>query len=436
MTQVSDITTTLTSGLTHIDALLNSGPDWNYLTPATNTLSYTFSIASGNEANVFGQQAFSEAQKNATQTALSYLGNLTGITFTETTDGSAANIHFCLIDIAGASTAGLCSTSSNYSYSGSTITRYNANAYVYLDNAEWLAANSNLTPGGQGYETLLHELGHALGLKHPFDGSPTLSSSQDNTANTLMSYTSKGGPYSSYSPYDIAALNWLYGGDGLGGALGVGSNVGGRYWTGTQGADILTGGNANDKFLGWTGNDTINGGLGIDTAVYSYTRSHYQISRNATGFSVNDNSSDGLDTLSNIERLQFSDMSVALDIEGNAGLTARIIGAVFGAASVANKSYVGIGLNVLDAGTSYQELLKLALDARLGVGYSNADEVNLLYLNLGGNLPSTADLNYWTNAISSGQYTQSSLAVLAANLDLNATNINLIGLASTGLEFV
>ena len=32
---------------------------------------------------------------------------------------------------------------------------------------------------------------------------------EENTAYTLMSYTDVGGPYSSYRPYDVAALMWL-----------------------------------------------------------------------------------------------------------------------------------------------------------------------------------------------------------------------------------
>ena len=61
MATVNDITTTPTSGLNHIDALLDTGPDWNYLTPAGNTLYYTFSVASGNESGKSGQAAFTLA---------------------------------------------------------------------------------------------------------------------------------------------------------------------------------------------------------------------------------------------------------------------------------------------------------------------------------------------------------------------------------------
>ena len=45
-----------------------------------------------------------------------------------------------------------------------------------------------LTPGKEGYATILHELGHALGLKHPFEEPNTLPSSLDDTNHTLMSY--------------------------------------------------------------------------------------------------------------------------------------------------------------------------------------------------------------------------------------------------------
>ncbi len=38
---------------------------------------------------------------------------------------------------------------------------------------------------------------------------------------------------------------------------------------------------------------------------------------------------DGTDTLTNVERLKFSDFSVAPDVSGYAGTTAKILGAVF-----------------------------------------------------------------------------------------------------------
>jgi serralysin len=143
----------------------------------------------------------------------------------------------------------------------------------------------------------------------------------------------------------------------------------------------------------------------------------------------------GVDVLRGVERLRFSDQSLAFDIGGNAGKVARILGAVFGKESVANAEYAGIGLQLLDEGMSYGELMMLALNTKLGAGFSDVDEVRLLYQNLVGSQPSQADLDYWTGTIASGQYTQASLGIMAAELELNANNINLTGLAKTGLAY-
>ena len=55
----------------------------------------------------------------------------------------------------------------------------------------------------------MHEIGHALGLKHPFDGTDTLAAQYDNGTYTVMSYN----PPRSYvlGPLDIAAIQQIYG---------------------------------------------------------------------------------------------------------------------------------------------------------------------------------------------------------------------------------
>jgi hypothetical protein len=316
MANVSDITNTPLSGINYIDALLDKGPDWNYLTPAGNVLQYTFSITSGNEQGQGGQEAFTLSQQNCVRTALDYISKLTGILFSETTMGTAAQIHFANINILdNPQTTGLCSWTHTYTYgAGNVLATYDADAYVYLDNVEWRAENRDLTPGTYGYETLLHELGHALGLKHPFldsgdaAGTPVLPAGQDNTGNTIMSYTDSGGPHASYSQYDIAALNWLYGADGLGG-LGVSSATGARYLTGTSANDTLTGTGADDTLEGDGGNDTINGGAGNDTAVFRGAVSSYTFTQLANGDLQATSALDGTDILSSIELFRFSDGS-------------------------------------------------------------------------------------------------------------------------------
>lgn len=302
MATVSDLNQVPLSNLNYIDALLDTGPSWNFLTNAAqNTLYYTFSLNTGTEPGTTGQVAFSPSQQSWTLVAIAKLQQITGIKFVMTTDGNAAQIHFANMDLPNSSVTGLASWSANYGYNAQTnqLTSYSANAWIYLDNNEWYAQNSNLTPGGYGFETLLHELGHAMGLKHPFDGAINLPASQDNTANTLMSYTYAGGPHQDYSQFDVAALNWLYGGDGLGGTYGVNSVNGARYITGTAG---------DDTFDGSAGNELIDGAGGTNTVVFSGPRSSYTFSTLANGsMLVTGGTLNGSETLANIQILTFSD---------------------------------------------------------------------------------------------------------------------------------
>ena len=326
MATVTDVTTQPSSGLNHIDALLDQGPGWFWTTPARSTLTYTFSLASGNPSDIgpiltAAPSAFNAAQESAALAALNILSDITGIQFAQTSDGSAADLHFAVGDLVGTTTAGYASTKWNYSFNGSnTITAYTADAYVYLDNATFAGTNNNPAVGSSGFEVLLHEIGHAMGLKHPFEDGITLPGAQDNTANTLMSYTHVGGPYATFSPYDVAALLFLYGDDGLGGSLGYGR--GALFLMGTGSNDTLTGGSGNDVLQGGAGNDTLSGGSGNDIAAYTGARASYTISAAGGGYTIN--GPEGLDTLIGIESARFADQTVVLSAGGNSPPTGSI----------------------------------------------------------------------------------------------------------------
>jgi len=208
-------------------------------------------------------------------------------------------------------------------------------------------------------------------------------------------------------------------------------------FTGTSGNDVLSGTVGKDIFQGGAGNDSLDGGAGLDIAAYSGVRSNYQITVNAGTVQVTDQSgTDGNDTLQNIERLNFSDSSIALDISGAAGSVAKTIGAVFGVAGLSNKTYIGQALKALDAGTSYEQLLVQALNTALGPNATSAQIVDLVYMNVIGSAPPAGAKTYYMNLLDSGAFSLGKLAAIAADTGYNAAHINLVGLAQTGLEFI
>ena len=90
-------------------------------------------------------------------------------------------------------------------------------------NSNGTSATNEWTKGSYYYMTALHEIGHAIGLKHPFEGAAlnaTISSvGWDTRSFTLMSYSARAGESSTHFSYepttpmllDIIAAQHLYG---------------------------------------------------------------------------------------------------------------------------------------------------------------------------------------------------------------------------------
>ena len=187
-------------GSSHPLALLGPSRTFGYSFPATPP-----SYLSGTYTN--GYTAFSSIQIARTEEALRYIESIIDVRFVQTTNAAAPNVLSFASNIQNGSGgyAFLPSTS----FSGSD---------VFLNNQ---SSNSTLEDGTSGALTLIHEVGHALGLRHPFDEPdvsgrvqppPYLQGDEDNTVWSLMSYNRQPEQYVlRFSPLDIAALQYLYG---------------------------------------------------------------------------------------------------------------------------------------------------------------------------------------------------------------------------------
>jgi hypothetical protein len=144
-------------------------------------------------------------------------------------------------------------------------------------------------------------------------------------------------------------------------------------------------------------------------------------------------------SLQSIERLVFSDMSLALDTQAtdSAGKAALIAGAVFGPTFVKDTQVLGALISMLDAKQMTDaQVASFALGVILGESASNKSVVDLLYKNLTGAMPSAAVEADYLNMIEVGIYTPSSLALFAANHELNKTNISFVGIVEHGLIYL
>ena len=348
----------------------------------------------------------------------------------------------------------------------------------------------------------IHEIGHALGLKHPFDDPspsgkvatpPYLVGDENNAVWTQMSYSGSNRSYE-FSALDISALQYVYGvasianaadtnyiydearsnfvWDGAGndtidasnssqpvtiylepgfhgfkgltkiynsitspGQITVNFGTEIENLIGSNFSDLLTGNNLDNVLIGGQGSDLIDGMMGIDTAVYEFDQGSAIIT-----FSRDDVwnviSESNIDSLKSIERLKFNDINVALDLDGNAGKTVKLLSALLGSEGASNPYYIGAGLKALDAGMTYESLMTSGLEFVLGPEPSSTAVINLFYENLVGSSAPESIQSEYKALLDEGSLTPSYLGIAVAEHSLNAANINLVGLKETGVEYI
>lgn len=372
-TQVSDYT-----------ALLN-GLNWSGLgvsgRPTIITYSFESSAQSvlrtlGGESTTFLNtfQTFTQEQRNTAVNALNQWANASGLVFLEV-PATLGEIRFGAYD-------------TNYSNSG-LVGGYAYYPYVTLAHG---ANNFQSDIGGEividknsGFDFVLlaHEIGHAIGLKHTFSGTPVLTSSLDNYTHTVMSYTY--GPNSgALGEIDTAAAAYLYGPNGTGvesagryywnaanltlvqygtseaeSIRGIGVNdiiyagngndlvvgyTGSNFLSGEGGHDSLTGGSGSDTLSGGSGYNYLYGSDGTDIAILSMNIAASAVSSGPTGVKYVSNIASGeFDTLQNVEVYQFTDYYGAYVAPIYTARNGTAASEVVNGAATADQMYAGDG---------------------------------------------------------------------------------------------
>ncbi|MDD5287048.1 MAG: Ig-like domain-containing protein [Desulfuromonadaceae bacterium] len=229
-----------------IDALIE-GDKWGGVTGAGVTLTYSFPWTSsgtatfsgpngiGNYSSLNEQDAASHYGLNSTEqaaarSAMQSWANVANIQFSEIAD-TASNVG----DIRFAWTSVTYLTSSNeqaWGWANYPSNYYPSGGDVWISTLSSGETDADWSVGSFNFNALIHELGHALGLKHSFEGSPVLPIDQESRQYSVMSYTDHphsrfvrvthyangSSSWSSFDVqpdtpmlYDIEAIQYIYG---------------------------------------------------------------------------------------------------------------------------------------------------------------------------------------------------------------------------------
>jgi hypothetical protein len=186
------------------------------------------------------------------------------------------------------------------------------------------------------------------------------------------------------------------------------------------------------------GSHKIDGGSGLDTLIVSGNFSSFSIGHSGGGFIERNLSNTESNQLSNIERVQFNDFNVALDISGTGGEGFRIYQAAFNRKP--DLEGLGYWINDLDHGSTLTNVAGGFFQSpefiALYGSSSPTDNVLItrLYQNVLHREPDQAGFDYWANQLRTGQITQA--GTLASFSESAENQAQVLGSIQDGIKYL
>jgi hypothetical protein len=197
-------------------------------------------------------------------------------------------------------------------------------------------------------------------------------------------------------------------------------------------------GDGNDQVTLLGDAHAVDGGAGTDTVHLSMTHADATIQRIGTtgsAYTVTDKAGTVVQ-LTGVERVAFSDATVALDIDGNGGQVYRLYQAALN--RVPDSGGLGFWIDAMDHGQTLANVAQGFLDsaeyhkAYDGVA-SNRELVSRYYENILHRAPDAGGLDFWTGVLDSKA--AGTADVLASISDSAENKAGLIGVIGNGFEF-
>jgi hypothetical protein len=222
------------------------------------------------------------------------------------------------------------------------------------------------------------------------------------------------------------------------GATGSGSSGSGTVVaTPAPAPEKLLGTSGANVFLLDSGSHAIDGGDGVDTVSYTGAHTSFTVTAGASGLTVTGGAGAVQDTLVNVERVQFADLSLAFDVNGTAGAAYRLYQAAFDRAPDA--AGLGYWIKALDSGVTLDQVSAGFVQSKefadlYGAGATDNQFVDALYQNVLHRAGDTAGQDFWVAAIE--QHGASRESVLSHFSESGENVAQVVGTIQDGMQFL